>query len=194
MKKTAINSYGKFKDQSTLTIEQARELFAGKPKKPITLPQPPKPPLKKLEELTPTRFKINDYEAESTFIFKIVPCPAPRMTQSDQWKTDPYHPDPKKRQREPVMRYFAFKEEFVRQANQLGFTLPEVLDVIFVMPMPDSWSDEKKAKMDATAHKQKPDRDNLLKALCDAFGKDDSHIWDGRTTKIWGYEARIIIY
>ena len=44
-------------------------------------------------------------------VFDIVPFPAPRMTKSDKWKTNPNHPDPLKRQRVPVTKYFAFKNK-----------------------------------------------------------------------------------
>ncbi len=42
-------------------------------------------------------------------------------------------------------------------------------------------------------HQQKPDKDNLEKALMDAIYADDAHIWDSRVTKRWGEEGKIII-
>ena len=42
-------------------------------------------------------------------------------------------------------------------------------------------------------HQQRPDKDNLEKAILDAIFKQDSHIWDGRTSKIWGNTGSIII-
>lgn len=42
-------------------------------------------------------------------------------------------------------------------------------------------------------HQQKPDKDNLEKALLDAIFGEDSHIWDGRVTKIWGETGKMII-
>jgi len=65
--------------------------------------------------------------------------------------------------------------------------------VIFVLPMPNSWSNKKKTQMDGQAHQAKPDADNMLKALCDAMYSDDSGVWDVRITKVWGYEGQIII-
>lgn len=39
----------------------------------------------------------------------------------------------------------------------------------------------------------KTDKDNLEKALLDAIFDDDSRIWDGRVTKVWGVKGQIII-
>ena len=111
--------------------------------------------------------------------YKIIPVPKPRQTRSDKWK-----------KRDCVMRYRAFAD----QVHYSGMTLPECCyHIIFVLPMPASWSKKKKAEMDGKPHRQRPDRDNLEKALLDALYDDDSHIWDGRTTKIWGREGKIII-
>jgi Holliday junction resolvase RusA-like endonuclease len=59
--------------------------------------------------------------------------------------------------------------------------------------MPKSWSKTKKLVMDGKAHQQRPDVDNLAKAICDAVFKEDSHIWDGRYTKVWGEKGAIIV-
>lgn len=65
--------------------------------------------------------------------------------------------------------------------------------ITFVMPMPQSWSKKKRASMDCQPHQQKPDLDNLTKSLLDALFEDDSHIWDARTSKVWGETGMIII-
>jgi Holliday junction resolvase RusA-like endonuclease len=59
--------------------------------------------------------------------------------------------------------------------------------------MPSSWSKKKRQAMAGKPHQQKPDKDNLEKALMDAIYADDSHIWDSRVTKLWGEEGQIII-
>ena len=100
------------------------------------------------------------------------------MTQRDKWDKRPC-----------VMQYWAFKQEV--QLKKV--TLPEAYHVIFIMPMPKSWSKKKRAELSDQPHKQVPDKDNLEKALLDAIYGDDSHKWDGRVTKIWGYEGRIIV-
>ena len=112
-------------------------------------------------------------------IYSITPVPAPRMTQSDKWKKRPC-----------VMRYFEFRDK----VKDLGIFIPECNShVTFVMPMTKSWPKKQKAAMDGKRHQNKPDLDNLLKALLDSVYLDDAHIYDYRVTKIWGYEGQIRI-
>ncbi|PHM55842.1 endodeoxyribonuclease RusA [Xenorhabdus stockiae] len=101
------------------------------------------------------------------------------MTQADRW-----------RKRKPVLNYYAFKDE-IRLNN---ITLPEShYHITFVLPMPPSWSKKKRTAMNGKPHQQKPDKDNLEKALLDAVFDDDSRVWDGRVTKVWGEKGQIII-
>jgi len=101
------------------------------------------------------------------------------MTQADKWK-----------QRDCVLRYRALKDEI----RAHGVTLPEAnYHVVFVLPMPLSWSKKKREMMNGQPHQQKPDKDNLEKALLDALFVEDSAIWDGRVSKVWGEEGAIII-
>ncbi|WP_460029401.1 RusA family crossover junction endodeoxyribonuclease [Mannheimia haemolytica] len=111
--------------------------------------------------------------------YSITAMGKPRMTRADKWK-----------KRDCVLRYRAFKDE-VRLHN---VSLPESgYHLIFVMPMPQSWSKKKKAEMNGKPHQQKPDKDNLEKALLDALFEDDCRIWDGRVTKIWGEMGKIVV-
>lgn len=111
--------------------------------------------------------------------YLVTPFGKPRMTRSDKWK-----------QRPPVLRYRLFCDE-VRLHN---IKLPESgAHVTFILPMPASWSKKKRAEMDGKPHQQKPDFDNLMKALMDALFDDDSHIWDARVSKIWGEQGAIIV-
>jgi len=59
--------------------------------------------------------------------------------------------------------------------------------------MPKSWSKKKKLEMVGRPHKQKPDLDNLLKALLDAVFDEDCEIWDIQATKYWNTRGMIII-
>lgn len=128
-------------------------------------------------------------------VFDIVPIGAPRMTRSDKWKLDPLHKDPKKRQRKPVTQYFRFKQEIQALALQNGFKLPENgFHVVFIVPMPHSWSEKKKNQMNSTPHQQKPDADNMIKAVKDSLCENDANIWDYRITKYWGRSGKIVIY
>lgn len=111
--------------------------------------------------------------------YEINPVPKPRMTRSDKWK-----------QRKCVLEYRAYKDE-VRLKR---VDLPEAGGhVTFVLPMPKSWTEKKKSQMCGEPHQQKPDVDNLTKALLDALHKDDSHVWDIRATKVWGLTGKILI-
>lgn len=135
------------------------------------------------------------YKSKPIAVFNITPIGAPRMTKSDKWKLDPFHEDSNKRQRKPVTQYFRFKRDIQAQALQQGFKMPENgFHVIFVIPMPFSWSDKKKSLMDMTPHQQKPDADNMIKAVKDSLCKNDANIWDYRITKYWGRSGIITIY
>jgi Holliday junction resolvase RusA-like endonuclease len=112
-------------------------------------------------------------------IYDIEPVPKPRMTRSSKWKTV---------QREAA--YYAFKDE----VRRMQATLPEKgYHVIFVLKMPKSWSEAKKNKIRHTGCHKIPDKDNLEKALLDSLFKNDSHIWDGRVSKVWGDSGKVII-
>lgn len=101
------------------------------------------------------------------------------MTQRDKFNKRPC-----------VMKYRAFKDEI----RLKKVTLPKSgAHIVFVLPMPKSWSEEEKKKHFAQPHKKTPDKDNLEKALLDAVFSDDCEIWDSRVSKIWGYTGKIII-
>lgn len=110
--------------------------------------------------------------------YQIVPCPAPRMTQSDRWKKRPC-----------VQRYFAFRD----QVRLHGVTIPDRVRIVFVLPMPASWSEKKKAEMDGKPHKVRPDGDNIFKSLSDSVFENDAHVWDVHYSKIWGQRGEIWI-
>ena len=145
-------------------------------------------------------FTVNEelpYELDNSrqfYLFDIIPMGAVRMTVSDKWKTNPNHPDPKKRQRKTVGEYFNFKNSILLQAKSIKFELKTTLDVLFLIPMPNSWSNKKKEKMNGLPHKQKPDTDNLVKAVKDALKKDDSDVWLEKAEKRWAYKGSIIIF
>ncbi len=71
--------------------------------------------------------------------------------------------------------------------------LPDNVILKFYMPMPKSWSNKKRDTMHGTPHQQKPDWDNLAKAVCDALKKDDQTIWKCQTSKVWTNEGAIAI-
>jgi Holliday junction resolvase RusA-like endonuclease len=100
------------------------------------------------------------------------------MTQRDRWAKRP-----------AVQRYFAFRDE----VRLHGVVIPDRVRIIFVMPMPASWSAKKRAEMDGQPHTVRPDGDNLAKGIFDSVFENDAHIWEVHYTKIWGVEAAIEI-
>lgn len=113
----------------------------------------------------------------------ITPIPKPRMTRADAWK-----------QRPVVLNYWAYKDDLQLKAKQAGFTLGPSFGVIFFIPMPHSWSQKKKAQMKGSPHQQKPDLDNLEKALMDCLAPgNDSYIWFKTSQKVWSDEGYILI-
>jgi len=112
-------------------------------------------------------------------VYDITPVPKPRMTQRDKWKKRP-----------AVLRYFAFKDE----CRLKGVEVPEAgSHITFIMPMPKSWSNKKRLDMLGKPHQQRPDKDNMEKALLDAVLDEDCRVWDSRSTKIWGTTGAIKI-
>jgi Holliday junction resolvase RusA-like endonuclease len=103
------------------------------------------------------------------------------MTQRDKWAKRP-----------AVMRYRAFCD----QVRAHGVKLPESgANVQFFIPMPAGWSKTKKARMNETAHQQRPDLSNILKALEDSVYGEDSHIWHySSICKLWSYSGGIRIF
>lgn len=112
-------------------------------------------------------------------VYQIVPVGKPRMTQRDRWKKRP-----------AVLRYRAFCDE----VRLRGVRVPESgACITFVLPMPRSWSKQKKEEMDGRPHRQKPDADNLVKALLDALYSEDAGVWNFEVTKLWGSQGMIIV-
>lgn len=128
------------------------------------------------------------------YLFDVIPMGAVRMTQSDRWKTNPNHADPRRRQRKSVSQYFSFKNLMVLQSKEMNFELDEYLDAVYFIPMPNSWSNKKKEQMNGMPCKSKPDTDNITKAVKDALLKDDSEIWWERAEKRWAYKGSIILF
>ena len=112
-------------------------------------------------------------------VYDIQVPPKPRMTRSDKWKKRPC-----------VERYRSFCDRL----RLLGPTVPDSGGhALFIIKMPLSWSKKKKDLMRHKPHTVRPDLDNMAKSLFDAIYKEDSHIWDGRFSKVWGDEGKLII-
>tara|TARA_R100000781_G_scaffold111980_1_gene78857 strand:- start:803 stop:1207 length:405 start_codon:yes stop_codon:yes gene_type:complete len=114
----------------------------------------------------------------------IPPCPKPRMTKADRW-----------RKRPSVLKFFAFRDA-VRQAKGPFFASPdggvhnrvfefESFEIVFHVPMPKSWSKKKRGYMNGSAHQQRPDLDNYLKAWKDSVYEEDAIVWRVKASKLW---------
>lgn len=113
------------------------------------------------------------------FIVPGVPIPKPRQTRSDKWK-----------QRDCVLRYREFADR-VRHYISLNDLFVAGVEAVFYLPLPDSWSKKKKEAMTNQPHRQKPDIDNLIKAVLDALLPEDSMIWYIRNSKkFWSDKPR----
>jgi Holliday junction resolvase RusA-like endonuclease len=77
--------------------------------------------------------------------------------------------------------------------EEAGWSLGGTLDVHFVVPMPPSWSKTKAKEMCGKPHQQKPDIDNLCKAVMDFFGVDDGHVHTLYASKSWGVTGSITV-
>jgi Holliday junction resolvase RusA-like endonuclease len=128
------------------------------------------------------------------FVFDIVPMGAVRMSQSDRWKTNPSHSDPRKRQRPEVTRYFHFKDVVRDQSKELGYIQGDTLEIVFCVPMPKSWSLKKQKAMNKMPVKTRPDIDNYVKAFLDALLVEDNNIWSIKAEKRFAFGGSIIIY
>ncbi len=111
--------------------------------------------------------------------YPIEPVAKPRMTQRDKWQKRPC-----------VMKYRWFAD--LCRAYKIEIPASKA-HVLFKLPMPKSWTKQRKKIMEGQPHQQRPDVDNLLKSLLDALFKDDAHIWDIRVSKVWSIKGEIVI-
>lgn len=119
---------------------------------------------------------------ENKIILDVSPVPKPRQTKSDVWKKRP-----------SVMRYREFADKCREEFKKQNITLPNTFAVFFLIQTPKSWSKKKTQEKLWTPHDQKPDRNNLTKALEDALMEEDQGIWSTTETKIWADRSQIII-
>lgn len=113
---------------------------------------------------------------QQTITIHATPLGKPRMTRRDKWQKRPC-----------VLRYRDFADE-ARAALGTGHRLskaPLRLDWQAWLPMPASWSARKREALRGQLHTQKPDRDNIDKAILDALFQDDSGVAGGLIEKRW---------
>tara|TARA_X000000950_G_C13523711_1_gene500705 strand:- start:142 stop:591 length:450 start_codon:yes stop_codon:yes gene_type:complete len=125
-----------------------------------------------------TGFLLSDpYEG---ITLNISPVSAPRMTQSDRWKSRPC-----------VLRYRAFRDELRYKLQLKRFVLGDAVEMIFYLPMPKSWSKRLKKEMVGKPMQKRPDTDNLSKAVLDAVMREDGQVYRIHAAKFWATEGKI---
>jgi Holliday junction resolvase RusA-like endonuclease len=83
-------------------------------------------------------------------------------------------------------KYNDYKSSLSALVKQQRFTIPEQnVHMIFYIPVPKTWKEYKKNEMHMKLHQQKPDIDNLVKAVFDSIFIEDKYIADFRATKRW---------
>jgi Holliday junction resolvase RusA-like endonuclease len=101
----------------------------------------------------------------------------PRMTQRDKWM-----------KRDCVVRYRAYCDRIRASVGAIPID-PLAVHIKAYISVPSSWSKKKKQAMVGQRHRQKPDWDNIGKAICDALFEDDSCIAVGLAEKFWCIEG-----
>ncbi|WDA11648.1 RusA family crossover junction endodeoxyribonuclease [Paracoccus marcusii] len=92
-------------------------------------------------------------------------------------------------------------EDVVRQHGMSAFTQPLTgpvrLTITAIFEPAASWSKKRRAAAMGNWHVQKPDGDNLLKAVKDGLNRvawtDDCQVADARAVKMWGEAAATVV-
>jgi len=121
---------------------------------------------------------------ELLFRIETVPMAKPRMTRRDKWA-----------KREIVKRWNAYKD-FIRLAAPPNFRMP-IADYWLIFTFKPRARALKYAveSKGSAPHQFAPDKDNLEKGFLDIFLPDnDSMVFDGRVSKLWGEEPNIELW
>lgn len=91
------------------------------------------------------------------YIFKIKPIGAVRTNHNGHWK-------------KAAQNYHAWMNELRLYMKVQKFYMPESnFSIFFYIPVSKSWSKKDKLEMIGKPHQQKPDKDNLEKAVMDTY-------------------------
>jgi Holliday junction resolvase RusA-like endonuclease len=134
-------------------------------------------------ESTPVGSPQEDVVVKTARIL-IDPMPAPRLNKNSR-----YNPEKKLL----AERYSVYKQHIAMFARQSGLAIGDEIHCVFVLAMPKSWSKTKRRTMNGQPHQQRPDGDNLYKAVLDAIMPEDKLVWSGSFKKYWGTYGHIII-
>ncbi len=161
--------YDKLSPSLKRAVDSAN-LRDGKAKEAMKTPPQPKPKDSCIHVYNPDHVVSR---VTVPFIFKGKVMSKPRMTRGDRWKKRPC-----------VLAYWAWKDDLNKQfPGHLGMAISLSWDAY--IKIPKSWSKKKKAAMMGQPHRQKPDRDNIDKAILDALFPEDKTISSGLIAKFW---------
>jgi Holliday junction resolvase RusA-like endonuclease len=110
-----------------------------------------------------------------------VPVGKTRMTRPDKWKKRPN-----------VTRY----RDWCDTVRGVVGKVPDPREVVALnwtayFEPPASWSKKRRAAAIGELHRNKPDRDNIDKAVLDCLFAQDSAIAHGTLNKLWDWNARL---
>lgn len=99
---------------------------------------------------------------------------------------------------ESAKRYRIYKQQIallVKQHIKAPSERPILVDITFYMPIPSSWSQKKKERMNGAVHRSKPDIDNMIKAFFDSLNKiawkDDNQVYEVHSKKVYSFNPGI---
>ncbi len=166
-----------FREMEERVAKNRRSRVAPIPNPEVPKPEPalPEPRIGRTPFTHTLSIHLRDLISFDTYRFTYFGAPIgkPTMTYVDQWKKRPC-----------VLRYRAFADSIRESAG----TLPPEPDGVIVsafVPMPKSWSKAQKTLMDGKPCRQKPDYDNIAKAVGDTLFEQDKGLWFGAVVKFW---------
>jgi Holliday junction resolvase RusA-like endonuclease len=121
--------------------------------------------------------------------FNITPQTNVRSTQGDRIyfripESKLHAPGLKRKLR--LVRYNDYKDSIFVLSRKHQFTFPnQGCHIRFYIPCPRSWSQKKKARYHGMMHQNKPDIDNLVKAIFDSLFKEDKNVSHFQASKRW---------
>ena len=115
------------------------------------------------------------FRVENMVRYPILPVSAPRQLRNTRFSA---------RDAFRIQRYHAFRDEV--RLRRVKLPIPAY--VRFEMPVPKSGLDRV-----GKPHEQKPDKDNLEKALLDALFGEDCHVYSTLCEKLWALQGGIVI-
>jgi Holliday junction resolvase RusA-like endonuclease len=145
-----------------LHSDEGRALIAAWKSAGSTRPSSPTPS-------TPNDSRASEGISQTTIVLPVCPLGKPRQTQRDKWAKRP-----------AVLRYRAFCDA-VRAHWPAGVPFPLACRIVFRVPIPKSRRD----LTDDQPHDQKPDVDNMTKAVLDALCTEDKAVWRVDAEKRW---------